>query len=235
MNKYVNVFLNILYPRHCPVCHSILKDQKTLICPECEKGFCRIGEDYCLKCGKPVKDQEEYCGECSALCRSFDQGKSVFIYNGKLRQSLVRYKYYGCREYGDYYADAVCRYTGKDIRRWQPDVIVPVPLTNRKQRMRGFNQSAYLADRVGEQLQIPVAHGLVKKVRSTKSQKKLNAAQRRQNLADAFRAEENIRGLTVLVIDDVYTTGSTVDAMARCLKEAGAEHVYFITLCTGQQ
>ena len=205
MNKYVNVFLNILYPRHCPVCHRILKDQ------------------------------EEYCGECSALCRSFDQGKSVFIYNGKLRQSLVRYKYYGCREYGDYYADAVCRYTGKDIRRWQPDVIVPVPLTNRKQRMRGFNQSAYLADRVGEQLQIPVAYGLVKKVRSTKSQKKLNAAQRRQNLADAFRAEENIRGLTVLVIDDVYTTGSTVDAMARCLKEAGAEHVYFITLCTGQQ
>lgn len=114
-------------------------------------------------------------------------------------------------------------------------MIVPVPLTNRKQRMRGFNQSGYLADRVGEQLQIPVAHGLVKKVRSTRSQKKLNAAQRRQNLADAFRAEENIRGLTVLVIDDVYTTGSTVDAMARCLKEADAEHVYFITLCTGQQ
>ena len=115
--------------------------------------------------------------------------------------------------------------------RWKPDVIVPVPLTGRKQRMRGFNQSAYLADRVGEQLQIP----LVKKTRNTKSQKKLNAAQRKQNLADAFRAEENIRGLTVLVIDDVYTTGSTVDAMAQCLKGAGAEQVYFITLCAGQQ
>ena len=99
--------------------------------------------------------------------------------------------------------------------------------------MRGFNQSAYLADRVGEQLQIPVAYGLVKKIRNTKSQKKLNAAQRKRNLADAFRAEENIRGLTVLVIDDVYTTGSTVDAMAQCLKGAGAEQVYFITLCAG--
>ena len=194
------MFLNILYPRHCPVCHRILKNQKTLICPECETVFCRIGEDYCLKCGKPVKKQEEYC-----------------------------------REYGDYYADAVCKYTGKDIMRWKPDVIVPVPLTGRKQRMRGFNQSAYLADRVGEQLQIPVAYGLVKKIRNTKSQKKLNAAQRKQNLADAFRAEENIRGLTVLVIDDVYTTGSTVDAMAQCLKGAGAEQVYFITLCAGQQ
>ena len=200
MNKYVNAFLNILYPRHCPVCHRILKNQKTLICPECETVFCRIGEDYCLKCGKPVKKQEEYC-----------------------------------REYGDYYADAVCKYTGKDIMRWKPDVIVPVPLTGRKQRMRGFNQSAYLADRVGEQLQIPVAYGLVKKIRNTKSQKKLNAAQRKRNLADAFRAEENIRGLTVLVIDDVYTTGSTVDAMAQCLKGAGAEQVYFITLCAGQQ
>lgn len=235
MNKYVEVLLNILYPRHCPACHRILKDQKMLICPECEQAFCRVGKDYCLKCGKPVKKQEEYCRECSGLCRNFDQGKSVFIYNGKLRQSLVRYKYYGCREYGDYYADAICRYMRRDIMRWQPDVIVPVPLTGRKQRLRGFNQSAYLADRVGEQFQLPVAHGLVKKIHNTKSQKKLNAAQRKRNLADAFRTEENIRGLTVLVIDDVYTTGSTVDAMARCLKAAGAEYVYFITLCTGQQ
>ena len=122
----------------------------------------------------------------------------------------------------------------KDIRRWQPDVIVPVPLTNRKQRMRGFNQSAYLADRVGEQLQIPVAHGLVK-VPQYKIPEKAECSSEKQNLADAFRAEENIRDWTVLVIDDVYTTGSTVDAMAQCLKEAGAEHVYFITLCTGQQ
>ena len=73
-----------------------------------------------------------------------------------------------------------------------------------------------------------MAYGLVKKIRNTKSQKKLNAAQRKQNLADAFRAEENIRGLTVLVIDDVYTTGSTVDAMAQCLKGAGAEQVYLL-------
>lgn len=234
MKKIIYTFLNILYPRHCPVCHKILKDQNGIVCPECENGFSRIGKDYCLRCGKPVKAQEEYCGECRKRSRSFDRNKAVFLYNGKLRRSLVRYKYYGCREYGDFYASAICRYAGRDIMGWSPDVIIPVPLTPKKQRARGFNQAGYLADRIGEKLHIPVSHTLLRKVRSTKSQKKLNAAQRRQNLKDAFRVQENIQGITVLVIDDVYTTGSTMEAAAACLKSAGAESVYCITLCTGR-
>lgn len=234
MKKIIHTILNILYPRHCPVCHRILKDQKMSACPECRHGFKRVGRHYCLKCGKPVKPEEEYCRECRKQKRSFDLCRSVFLYDGSLRQSLVRYKYYGCREYGDFYAFAICRYLGDEIRRWKPDVIVPVPMTSGKKRSRGFNQAGYLADRVGESMNLPVSHTLLKKVRSTRSQKKLNAAQRRQNLIDAFCVKENIRGLTVLVIDDVYTTGSTMEAAASCLKEAGAEKVFCIALCTGQ-
>ena len=234
MKKIIRIFLNILYPRHCPVCHGILKDQESLVCPECENGINRVGSHYCLKCGKPVKAQEEYCAACRGHKRAFDRNRSVFLYDGKLRQSLVRYKYYGAREYGDFYAESVCRFIGDEIRRWDPDVLIPIPLTAAKQRMRGFNQAGYMAERIGTKLEIPVSHDLLKKIHETRSQKKLNAAQRKQNLRNAFCVKEDLHGYTVLVIDDVYTTGSTMEAAALCLKAAGAEKVYCITLCTGQ-
>ena len=89
--------------------------------------------------------------------------------------------------------------------------------------MRGFNQAAYLAERLSVLTGIPWNEHLVKKIRSTRSQKKLNAIQRRQNLKNAYQVTEKIPGFSVLVVDDVYTTGSTADAMAMCLLEAGAE------------
>lgn len=234
MKKSINRILNIIYPRHCPVCHNILKDQKGLVCPGCEDVFVRVGRHYCLKCGKPVKEQEEYCRECQKRNRSFDRNKSVFVYDSRLRQSLVRYKYYGCREYSDYYSYAVCTWAGAEIRVWKPDVIVPVPMTAAKQRQRGYNQAGCLADRIGERMGIPVSHTVLKKIRRTSAQKKLNGAERRRNLRNAFQVQEEIRGLVILVIDDVYTTGSTMEAAASCLKAAGAKKVFGITLCTGQ-
>ena len=149
--------LNILYPRRCPVCHRILRDQKNLICPECEGVFQPITEDYCLKCGSPVKPEEEYCRDCAGQRRSFDEGRGIFLYDQKMKKSLIRYKYYGCREYADYYALSMYRYGRRNILRWKPDVIIPVPLHRRKLRMRGFNQAGFLAERLGMLLDIPVS------------------------------------------------------------------------------
>lgn len=226
--------LNILYPRRCPVCHRILRDQKNLICPECEGVFQPITEDYCLKCGSPVKPEEEYCRECAGRRRSFDEGRGVFLYDQKMKKSLIRYKYYGCREYADYYALSMYRYGRRNILRWKPDVIIPVPLHRRKLRMRGFNQAGVLAERLGMLLDIPVSESALRKIRGTRSQKKLDAAERRKNLRQAFQAERRLDGLTVLLVDDVYTTGNTVESAAACLKEAGAEKVCFLTLCMGR-
>ena len=97
-----------------------------------------------------------------------------------------------------------------------------------------FHQEAYLAERLSVLTGIPWNEHLVKKIRSTRSQKKLNAIQRRQNLKNAYQVTEKIPGFSVLVVDDVYTTGSTADAMAMCLLEAGAEKVYFLTICAGR-
>ena len=112
--------------------------------------------------------------------------------------------------------------------------IVPVPLHPRKKRNRGFNQAAYLAERLSGFCGIPWREDVVRKVRNTRSQKKLNAAKRRQNLKNAYQVTADITGLSVLVVDDVYTTGSTMDAMAQCLLEAGAKEVYFLTVCAGR-
>lgn len=226
--------LNMLYPRRCPVCHRILRDQKGLVCPECTETFRPIISDYCMKCGKTVKPDEEYCPECRKRRRHFDQGRCGFDYTEKMRQSLVRYKYYGSREYSMYYGSALCEILGQTIRRWKPDVIIPIPLYSRKKRMRGFNQAEELADEIGRIMQMPVASDVLLKVRETRSQKKLNAGERRQNLKGAFRCAQPLKGLKILLIDDVYTTGSTMETAALCLREAGAVNVFFVALASGR-
>lgn len=225
--------LDIFYPPRCPVCNGLLENRQKSVCPECTEVFHAITENYCMKCGKPVGETEEYCTECRGRDRSFVQGRSIFLYNAQMKQSILRYKYYGSREYGKYYAECICRYAGETIGRWHPDVIVPVPVHRRKLRMRGFNQAADLAERTGKILGIPVAEDIVYKTRETKSQKKLDARERKRNLKDVFRATCPVNGLKILIIDDVYTTGSTVEAMTECLLENGAKAVFFVTLCTG--
>ena len=225
--------LDIFYPRCCPVCQKILKDQRRMICPESEKKLRPIGHPRCYKCGKPI-EEGEYCKDCQKHTHIFDQGRGIFVYDGIMRRSVTRYKYYGCREYGDFYAKAMYRYAWKNLNQWKPDLIVPVPIHKSKERLRGFNQAAYLAERLGCYTGIPVDTDLVQKVVKTKSQKKLNAMQRRKNLEKAFLVTKNIRGKDVLVIDDVYTTGSTIDAMAGCLRKRGAKNIYFLTVCIGR-
>lgn len=233
MKKIWNSILNMIYPRCCPLCHKVLKDQSRLICPECEATVKPISGPCCFKCGRPVGRDEEYCRECATHPRSFTQGRGIFLYNDKMKASLIKYKYYGCREYGDFYAKAMCVFARHELTRWNPQLIIPVPLHRKKQRMRGFNQAAYLAQRISGYTGIPVDLNLIIKTKNTKSQKKLNAAERRRNLKEAFQVQGQVRCKRILVIDDVYTTGSTVDAMAECLLEAGAEKVYFLTVCIG--
>lgn len=187
-----------------------------------------------MKCGKPVGAEEEYCQECTGRKREFTQGRGIYIYDDRMRSSLVKYKYGGRREYGDFYAAAISTYARDEILRWKPDLLVPIPLHPSKERMRGFNQAEYIAEQIGDFYGIPVSSQILVKTRKTKSQKKLNARERSRNLQGAFLVKERLGGLNILVIDDVYTTGSTMDAAAAGLKEAGAKNVFFLTVCMGQ-
>lgn len=233
MFKLIDQLLNILYPKCCPLCHKILADASVLICPECSKKLSPVTGSRCFCCGIPVRDETEYCKRCGEKKRWFDQGKGIFFYDEQMKRSILRYKYEGRRQYGEFYAKAMYIFAKKDVEKWKPDVLVPIPLYPRKQRMRGFNQAEDLAEKLAVYLNLPVDPEMLKKIKDTKSQKKINKREREKNLKGAFQALKTAKGKKILIVDDVYTTGSTMDAAAKCLKEAGALNVYFLTVCTG--
>lgn len=227
-------FLDLLYPRRCPLCHRILREHHELICPDCARDIRPISGPRCYKCGKPVLEEEEYCRDCQSHPGAFDQGRGIFLYDDRMKYSIMKYKYFGCREYSRFYGKAMYLYGRDLLALWQPQMIVPVPLYWRKQKIRGFNQAELLARELSRYTGIPVNTRLLKKNHATRSQKKLDAAGRKLNLREAFQVVGNPAGKSILLIDDVYTTGSTMDVLARALLGKGASHVFFLTLCIGR-
>lgn len=121
------------------------------------------------------------------------------------------------------------------LRSWNPDALVPIPLHKTRKRKRGFNQAQLLAEKLGEILEIPVEKRILERTKKTGPQKELNDVQRRANLKNAFQVRQNdVRLKRIVLVDDIYTTGSTIDAAAAVLLEHGAEKVYFLTICIGR-
>ncbi len=121
------------------------------------------------------------------------------------------------------------------LRSWQAEALIPVPIHKSRMRKRGFNQAALVAERMGERLGIPVEKDILVRVKKTKAQKNLSDAERRENLKNAFQVSGNeLKLKRVVLVDDIYTTGSTLDAGASVLREAGAEKVYFLSICIGR-
>lgn len=226
--------LGLLYPPRCPVCDELLWPG-TQICGGCEKEIRRIAEPVCKRCGKPLRDvRTEYCGDCRRKEHKFCQGKAVFVYEGKIRQSMYRFKYSNKREYADFYGKEAARLYTDWIRKRKIEVIVPIPMYPGKKRRRGYNQAEVFARALGRELGILVDTRLVKRVRNTVPQKELNDRERRNNLKNAFQLLPNIvKYNQILLVDDIYTTGSTMDAVTETLLFAGAKNIYFICISIG--
>ncbi|MDO4519422.1 MAG: ComF family protein [Eubacteriales bacterium] len=222
-----------IYPRCCPVCNRILKNKNDWVCPEC-RGFIKpIHSPYCLKCGKPVEEPNAVCTDCERHRAHYDRGRGMFVYDDRWKESILLYKNSGRREYGDFYAFLLAKCAKAELEKWRPDCIVPVPLSKKKKRKRGFNQAEYLAEKLSERTGIPVDASCIRKRRETLQQKALNRGQRMKNLKNAFEVLHDVRGRRILLLDDVYTTGSTMDTLAEELKRNGAEKVWFLTVCIG--
>ena len=234
--KFKKLLLDSLYPRCCPVCHKIVEGREKIICDSCLEKMRPISQPRCFQCGKSIQNAEqEYCRDCQKASHVYEQGIGIYVYDDIMRRSIENFKFHGRREYGDFYIRAMAEYGRSYIQRWKPEAIVPVPITARKQKIRGFNQSEYLAEGIGEIYKIPVLSQAVVRLEERKAQKELSAKERRRNLKHAFQIGKNFKAFkTVLLVDDVYTTGSTVDAVAEVLKENGVERIYFLTLCQGK-
>lgn len=228
--------VDALFPRRCPVCGGIVLPKGRLICPSCLKELSFVKSPSCKKCGKEVmSDTIEYCRDCTRHQRSFEYGVALFNYNDAAKSSMAAVKYKNKREYLDFYADAAVRVLGKRLLAMEAGVLVPVPVHPARLRKRGFNQAEVLAEKMAEGLGIPVCPDLLKRTKKTEAQKGLDPAGRLKNLEKAFAAGTVPEGVeSVLLVDDIYTTGSTVEACARTLLRAGIKKVYFFSVCIGQ-
>lgn len=177
--------------------------------------------------------EQEFCPDCQKTQHSYRQGCAMLLYEGKVKEAIHKIKYSNKREYLETFARMLARYGEADVKAWRPDVLVPVPMYWKQKRLRGYNQAEILAEYLGEEWNLPVDTGLLKKVRDTGAQKELDRNMRRKNLLEAFEAETGSGYRRVLLVDDVYTTGSTVDAAAESLKRAGINEIFYIAICIG--
>lgn len=233
--KIIFQMLEILYPGRCAICDEI-EVTGNGICPSCKNKVHVVGEPACKKCGKPLVDErEEFCVDCGKKQHVYTQGKAVFVYEGGIRNSMYRFKYGNKREYAEFYANAAAEKYGVWLKKIKAEVLLPVPMYSRKKRLRGYNQAEVFARALGRKTGILVEEHFIKRVRNTTPQKELNESQRHSNLKNAFKLTTDIvKYKKVVLVDDIYTTGSTMDEISKILKESGVENIYYICISIGE-
>lgn len=222
---------DMLFPPVCPLCEKAIVSE--YLCPGCLGGFTalKISSPLCTRCGAPfaLKSAKDHlCGRCRKNEPPYVQARSVFAYDGAVLDAIHSLKY----RYNVAIAPALGRLIASS---WlapdeKIDIVVPVPLHPDRLGKRGFNQSLLIARPLARALEAKIDYAGLKKIRSTKDQIGLDEKERGENMKGAFAAEPHLfDGKTVLLVDDVYTTGATIRACAGALARQGAR-VYAVTL-----
>jgi len=230
----LRLFLDLLYPRasKCQVCGSACTGT---VCSVCMSSLDYLQGITCIHCGKQLNEQylHSICPDCKNGVFYYKRAYSCFEYAGMGKVLLHKLKYEGRPELARVIARLMAdRLKNEGLRT---DVIIPVPIHKKKLEARGFNQSYEIAVELGRKLGKPVIDCMERK-RETKAQYDLDKLQRQLNIIDAFsvRLSYNVdKYKSILLLDDIYTTGSTVNECSKTLKEAGAGDIYVITAATG--
>lgn len=230
--------LDVIYPRNCLACGVDSPDTLQAICWDCLSTVPRVEPPFCMRCGDPVAGNVEHsytCYSCSRKEPAFERARSAVRYEGAAGAALRALKYDRAVWAADDCASLAtacvqAQYSGDSF-----DAVVPVPLFPPRRRMRGFNQSEEIARGISRRIGVPLRSRFLRRIRPTVTQTGLTAPQRAANVFGAFRAGVAARpaGQRILLVDDVMTTGATVDAAADALKKGGAETVYVITVARG--
>lgn len=239
---YSSVWIwDLLYPRRCPVCQNLVS-WGSLICDECELSLPFIEEPTCMKCGKPMPieyDKYEYCKDCMTHSHFYEKNYSLLHYKEEVKYSLYQFKYKNKREFSVWYGKKLVEKYGAEWKRVGIDLIIPVPLHKTKKRQRGYNQAELLAKVIGIEMNIPyLSDGLVR-FSETTPQKELNNKERYLNLRKAIKVGkieplQNEEKRKILLVDDIYTTGATINACSSCLlQEKVVTEVYSCTVAIG--
>lgn len=233
--KYgLQLALDLIFPRRCAVCDEPVDRIGYGVCAACVSKIVYIKAPFCMKCGKQLKQEGELCADCIKKKHKYIQGAALYDY-GSMADSIFRFKYAGRQEYALFYGGDLYEKYGGWLQTIRPDALIPVPVHVSRKRIRGYNQSELIAQALSKLSGIPVNTGLIVRQKKTLPQKNLSGQERQNNLKRAFKIYRNdVKLSTIVIIDDIYTTGSTIDAVAETLMEAGIQRVYYMALAVGR-
>lgn len=216
----------------CELCRREKPSDGCPVCHRCREDLPFLKENYCHRCGAYVGDESDFCNNCAEHTPLFTQGASVFSYEGGAKRLLLKYKEGRGRYLADWFAELLIERAGE--MGWSADCLTYVPMTAQKRRRRGFNQAEVLAKKMGERTDLPVLPLLEKVKDPPHAQKELSKEERLENLKGCFvcPAGESLKGMRILLIDDVKTTGATAEECARVLFKKRAAEVLLLTLCS---
>ena len=217
-------FLDALFPPRCVACG----EQGSFLCPACREAMPRALPPRCPLCWQPER-RGEMCGRCAQGRPAFEAARSLCVYQGPVREAVHALKYNHLSALARPMGEIMAAYV--EAEALPVDMVVPVPLFGRRRRLRGYNQSALLAREVARLCGLPLAErGLARRRDTPPQARSVDAEARRRNVAGAFAAApRRVEGRRVLLIDDVMTTGATLDACAQALRQAGAASVWALT------
>jgi len=229
------ILADAIYPDNlrCIVCEEeIPTGSKYCMCEECLKTFPFNNGRICVKCGSPLDNEACYCLECQNHTKGFDFARSSLKYQGDAQRLILNFKFRNNRWIAKYFAEMMYdTYMQNDL---DAQVIIPVPISYKREKERGFNQSYLLAKSLALKLNLPVNKDAIIKVKDNKQQAKLSLRERRNNVIGAYEIVDRaaVKGKKVLVVDYILTTGSTLSEVSRRLKIAGAVAVYGLVIAS---
>ena len=232
--SFGSAFLNFLFPPVCLFCEVGLQSHEKIACSICMEDVEEIEDPFCKRCGIPLSDDGSItkdCGWCRQIVPDVKILRSAFKFGGLVENIVHNFKYNGWTGLSSLMAAGMYKVLSENKGLQGIDLIIPVPLHSVRKRERGYNQSELLSKELSKLSGIETEVNLLKRIRNTPSQTKLNFEQRKANVGGAFRLKDSdeVKGANVLLIDDVLTTGSTVSACAEVLLDAGAGEVSILT------
>ncbi len=226
--------MDLLFPPSCPYCKEITGDINRLLCMECFSQLKFIKTPYCSCCGRVFYSGSDnhLCGDCLKSSWNFDKARSIFSYEDIIANLIHGLKYSGDMTGLNTFQHLNMQSPISDDLS-SPDFIVPVPLHIKRLRMRGFNQALLLAKKLFPKEKEKIKYDILLRKTDTSTQTGLSGKQRRKNLKNTFsvKSSSEIIGKNILILDDVFTTGSTVNECAKALKKAGCKRVEVLTIC----
>lgn len=234
-----DALVSVIFPAGCRICDKLLIDARRVpICQECLSAFQRIPQPCCETCGRPLpvltgqKREPLLCPVCHDKTYAFDRARSFAIYEGPLVQAILLLKFEQIEPLGAWFAKRLTELVANEGNALVADVVVPVPLHRDRERERGYNQAALISRPLAKWLRLPHKAVLLMRTRARPDKRILSLEERWDSVRGAFatRPGSHVDKLRVLLVDDVLTTGATLDACARALREAGAKSVIGLTV-----